>query len=72
MPSSWADNAQLRSINLSNNTLTGTLPAEWSRLSQLQALNASANLLTGALPSSWRGTGMNGTVSTGLVNLTTL
>ncbi len=72
IPGTWADNTRLTSVNLSNNTLTGSLPADWSRLSQLQSLNASANLLTGTLPASWRGVGANGTVSSGLVNLTSL
>lgn len=72
IPGTWADNLRLTSVNLSNNTLTGSLPADWSCLSRLQSLNASANLLTGTLPASWRGVGANGTVTSGLVNLTSL
>ena len=40
---------QLRSLNLSNNALTGTLPSTWD-FPDMKVLNLSANQLNGTVP----------------------
>jgi len=40
-------------LDISNNSLSGSLPAEWGSLQQLSHLNVSYNRLNGTLPESW-------------------
>ncbi|KAK9804146.1 hypothetical protein WJX73_004986 [Symbiochloris irregularis] len=66
LPPSWSALRQLRSLDVSTNSLTGPLPDSWGQgLPALASLDASTNALTGQLPASW---GSNG----GLGALTTL
>jgi hypothetical protein len=55
LPEGWWAGASpnLTAIDLSNNTLTGTLPKSWSSLTSLQYLDLSSNLLLGELPAEW-------------------
>ena len=60
LPSNWATVgafAQLSSLNLTNNTLSGTLSSEWGSdlgaLPALQQLDLRTNRLTGELPLGW-------------------
>lgn len=55
LPDAWPVGASpgLTTINLSNNTLTGTLPKSWAGLSSLQWLDLSHNQLEGQLPGEW-------------------
>jgi Leucine-rich repeat (LRR) protein len=55
LPDAWCDGAssQLTAINLSNNTLSGSLPKCWSKLASLQYLDLSYNQLSGKLPAEW-------------------
>lgn len=41
------DNSSVRTLDVSNNNLTGALPAEIRKLTNLETLNASNNQLTG-------------------------
>ena len=51
-PRALGDLAQLRSLSLGDNSLTGEIPSELGDLAQLTALLLNANALTGSLPLS--------------------
>ena len=64
LPSSWsASNSlpHLRTLNLTDNLLNGTLPAQWGSQAQafpsLEVLDVALNNLNGTLPSTWCGAG---------------
>lgn len=64
LPSSWsASNSlpHLRTLNLTDNLLNGTLPAQWGSQAQafpsLEVLDVALNYLNGTLPSTWCGAG---------------
>ena len=46
--------SNLKSLDLSNNRLTGTIPAELGSLSNLESLYLSSNELTGCIPEGLR------------------
>lgn len=43
----------LRVLDLSANSLFGSLPAAWGSALRLSLLNLSTNLLNGTLPAAW-------------------
>lgn len=44
---------QLDALDLSRNSLTGSLPSSWGAMHNLQYANLASNKLTGTVPSSW-------------------
>ena len=71
MPAAWGTGGaldNLKVLNLTNNTFSGTLPAQWGGLTNgavfddLEVLDMSSNGLTGYLPTEW---GQGFTVSAG-------
>ena len=70
MPEGWGNLTALRTVDVSDNRLTGTLPASWEGLANAEYLNFSANNLGGTIPANWRvSSNNNGTVDEGLINL---
>ncbi|KAL3154985.1 hypothetical protein ABBQ38_011511 [Trebouxia sp. C0009 RCD-2024] len=61
--------SQLGTLDLSNNTINGSLPSQWSRL-PLTELFASSNLLSGALPPDWHNLTQLATLDLSVNNLT--
>jgi Leucine-rich repeat (LRR) protein len=55
LPNDWSLDAStsLTTIDLSNNSLSGTLPTSWASLHTLQWLDLSHNQLEGQLPAEW-------------------
>ena len=57
-------------MDVSNNSLSGTLPGDWSALSNLRYFNLSSNQFSGGLPEVWRQSSANNSViDEGMVNL---
>ncbi|CBZ37960.1 proteophosphoglycan ppg4, partial [Leishmania donovani] len=53
LPEEWGNMINIKVLNLTNLSLSGTLPASWASLRLLEQLLASNNLLEGTLPASW-------------------
>lgn len=52
-PAAWAALTAVTELDLSGNTLTGTLPDAWSGLSSVQRINLAANHLHSTVPAAW-------------------
>lgn len=52
-PSPQCHTQKLEQLDLSFNSLTGSLPSSWASMTSLQQLWADVNKLTGPLPASW-------------------
>jgi hypothetical protein len=55
IPSSWQGMAELKTLSLYSNKLSGQLPTSLGMLEGLQVLYVSGNVLTGPLPPQWSG-----------------
>eukprot|EP00775_Hariotina_reticulata_P010006 gene10006-10160_t len=54
LPQQWATGMDsLRGVNITDNSLSGSLPEEWANMTSLQALSMGSNRLTGSIPATW-------------------
>lgn len=53
LPSARSTSTGLIYVNLSDNSINGSLPASWSSMSKIISLNLSNNNISGLIPPSW-------------------
>ena len=61
LPETWALLRGLKTIDLADNVISGSMPPSWGFLTSVQVINLSSNNLQGNLPGGW--TGMEALVS---------